>query len=844
MTTLAKLLVGLGLDASEYDKGLDQAETKASGFGSKIGGFLGSAMKMGLAATAGGVIAAIGGIVKGVASNAEFERYQTQFGVLLGSTEKAKERLADLAKFGAQTPFELPEVVNADKILQGFGLHSEEAAKKFGFSGAQIRTIAGDVASGTGSSFEEMSLLLGKFSAGATGEAISRMAELGIASRADLAKMGLEFDKSGALLSPLPKAMNVVLKLMQDKYGGMMNAQSATFEGMMSNLQDWVSGTLRTVSAPIFDVVKTQLGELLTFLGSPDTQAMLTSFADTLASGVGSVIDYISNTIIPNAISAWNMLSGIFETVRVVIQGFADEIQILLGNDPTAFGTSWLDTITELGSGLGTFLQPILDVVTTLLGRIAEIVTPLIPDFSNLSATVQDNGFPQLGAALAIVHDSLVTFSDFVKQNADAILAGLAAILVTIVVPTFIAWAAAAGAAAIATIAALAPVLIPLALIGAAVALLYTAWNTNFMGIRDILMNIWNTYLLPTFTAVSAWLTTNIPVAIQAASDFLNNTLIPAFNAVWSFINTYVIPIIVALVTAHIAALEAAIQALSSFWTNILLPALQAVWGFLNAYIIPIIKALVNVNIAALSLALRMLAAVWQNVILPALQVAWNYINTYIVPIFVKLYDEVINRGFKPALESVAFFILGTLNPMFMAVVAAIDSHLKPAFETGQSAANGIRDAFNFISDAVSKAIDWINKVADALNNIQVPDWLQGHSPPPMANWFSAIGQSALDAGNMLNQFHTQALTANTAVAQLSAGLHNLNSGINLDAVVNQRDNHGNNDIANRLRDTANQNNNGSLNLNITGNYRHQDERTLRDEIRMQAMLNNINPTG
>ena len=58
--------------------------------------------------------------------------------------------MAELAQFGRETPFDLPEVVQADIILQGFGLHAQDAAEKFGFSGEQIRRIAGDVASGTG----------------------------------------------------------------------------------------------------------------------------------------------------------------------------------------------------------------------------------------------------------------------------------------------------------------------------------------------------------------------------------------------------------------------------------------------------------------------------------------------------------------------------------------------------------------------------------------------------------------------------------------------------------------------------------------------------------------------
>lgn len=845
MTTLAKLIVGLGLDAKEYDKGLDQAEGKANTFGSKIGGFLGSAMKMGLAATAGGVIAAIGGIVKGVASNAEFERYQTQFGVLLGSTEKAKERLSDLAKFGASTPFELPELVRADKILVGFGLDTEDTLKKWGKTGPQIRTIVGDTASGTGASFEEMSLLLGKFSTGATGEAIARMAELGIASKTDLEKMGLEFSKSGQLLSPLPKSMDAVLKLMQTKYGGMMDAQSKTFEGMISNLQDWAGATLRTISQPIFEILKDKLGVLLAFLGDPSTQEMLNSLANTIATGVGNAIDFISNTVVPAAITAWNSVMVVFETVRTIIQGVADEFQILIGNDPGAWGTSWFDTIMELASGIGSFLQPVLDVVTTLFGRIAEIVVPLIPDFSNLAGTVKDNGFPVLGAALAIVHNGLVAFSDFIKKNADAILAGIAAIIVAVVVPAFIAWATAAYATAIANIAALAPILIPLALIGAAVALLYTAWNTNFLGIRDILTDVWNNYLLPAFTAVQQWLSVAIPIALQATSNFINTVLIPAFNSVWSFISQYVIPIFIAIVQVHIAAFKVALQALANFWTNILWPAIKVVYNFLNTYVIPLIKAIVNVTIAAFMLALRLLAAVFMNVILPALRSAWAYISANVIPILVQLYDQVIEKGLKPALQAVAFFILGTLIPQFMAVKGVVSGALGPALETAKGAIDGVKDAFGHISDAIRDAISWIQRVADKLNSIHVPDWLQGHSPPPMANWFNDIGTSAQGAGGLVSSFGSQVQAVNANVNAFQGNMERLAAtNQNLDAAQSSHNRGGNQRAVADLANGAFGGNSTVHNWNVNANYAQQDERTVRDEIRMQAMLLNGTPTG
>jgi len=734
MSVLAKLIVGLGLDASEYDKGLDGAEKKADGFGSKLGGFLGNAMKLGLAATAGGVVGVIGAIVSGVASNAEFERYETQFGVLLGSTEAAQQRLKELAQFGASTPFELPEVVKADKILQGFGLHSLEAAEKFGFSGEQIRTIAGDVASGTGSSFEEMSLLLGKFSAGATGEAISRMAELGIASRADLAKMGLEFDKSGALLSPLPEAMEVVLKLMQEKYGGMMQAQSSTFEGMVSNMQDWVAGTLRTMSAPIFEVVKEKLGSLLAYLNDPATQAALASIAVAIADGVGKAIDWITNVGIPMFMTAWNSFNA------------------------------GLQTVTEF------------------------INTNLVPAFNVFVAFVQDHTGP--------------------------ILAGLAAMLLTVVVPAFISWAVAAGSAAIATVIALAPVILIVTAVGVAVGLLYAAWESNFLGIRDIVTEIWNSYLAPIFNTVVAWLSENIPIALQRLSDFWQNTLLPAIIVVRDYLADVVIPMFVNFVSNTIANVNRGLQVLANFWTLTLKPAVMGVYNFFNTYVIPLFDAFAKVKMAAQNLAMRALAEVWTGTVLPAIDKVAKFVETYVIPIYEKFTTWLLNVK-KQALR-MAFFFLGNVQPILQALNGIIEQKVIPAWELFDTVMGGVADAAGYIGDAISGVIDWLNDLASAIDSISIPDWLQGHSPPPLANWFSHIATAAKSVNAEFDQFNQKLADGKLIMPQMPFGVNGL----------------------------ATENGQNITNLNITAKYKHQEERTIRDEMKMQAMLLGIKPMG
>lgn len=355
-------------------------EDNASGVLSKIGGALG-----GVASVAGGILSAnlIGGIagkVKDLAGsmitgNAEFETYQTQFGVLLKSAPAAKERLDELAKFGASTPFELPELVRADKVLTAFGLDSADTAKRFGVSGAQIRTTIGDVASGTGASFEELSVTFGKFASGATGEAIARFQELGIATKEEMASWGLEFSKSGQLLTPTAEAFTILEAHVRTKFGGMMDAQSKTFSGMVSNLQDWMGQTVRTLGAPIFEVVKDKLAGLMEFLGSPAVQTAIQSFADGLAGGIGQAIDWLANTAIPGLTSAWQTIEPVVAPVAAAIAG------LFASGDIQGGAQSLLDTLSQISPTFQLLrgvveaaLPPIQSIVESVFGIVAGFI--------------------------------------------------------------------------------------------------------------------------------------------------------------------------------------------------------------------------------------------------------------------------------------------------------------------------------------------------------------------------------------------------------------------------------------------------------------------------------------
>lgn len=271
----------------------DKVKSSAGGLGSSLSGMMG-----GLAVAGGAVtgVLAIGSAISSVAQsmvsgNVEMETYQTQLGTLLGGADAAKQRISELAKIGAETPFDLPQLVAAEKIMAGFGLTTEKTQQLSGRSLDQYRTSIGDMAAATGADLSEVTLLWSKFGSGATGEAISRLQELGIVTREQMAAMGIEFSKSGELVSPIPEAMKVAMDLADKKMGGGMKALSSTFAGQMSTLSDNFGQAKTLLMAPIFDVLKDGLTSLNEVLSSEMFTSTITSMAETGAAAISTLIE-------------------------------------------------------------------------------------------------------------------------------------------------------------------------------------------------------------------------------------------------------------------------------------------------------------------------------------------------------------------------------------------------------------------------------------------------------------------------------------------------------------------------------------------------------------------------
>ena len=200
-------------------------------------------------------IAGIGStFTKAISKAAELETLETAFTPLLGSADAAKDRIAELSRFAASTPFELPEIAKASKVL-------ETLTKGALATGDGLRLV-GDVASATNQPFEEVATTIGRLYDGLqsgrpVGEAMQRLQELGAVSgdtRAQIEALSKEGKNTEAWLLA-EDALN--------RFSGSMELQSGTWAGLLSTLNDNIGNALAKFGEPIMDRLKPYLSGII-----------------------------------------------------------------------------------------------------------------------------------------------------------------------------------------------------------------------------------------------------------------------------------------------------------------------------------------------------------------------------------------------------------------------------------------------------------------------------------------------------------------------------------------------------------------------------------------------------
>lgn len=368
---LFSLVAKISLEDKEFTRGVDNSEKSFSGFGKKVTGVIAGLGITKLAADT---------LKLGIDTNAMAETSGIAWETLLGSQEKSKKMLDDIASFAATTPFEKMGVDNMAKQLHNAGFEGQglfDQLTKFGDIGGAFGVQA--------ASLEEMVRQYSqvKQAGVAYTEDLNILQDRGIPIYKAIAEeLGIntaevkKWASEGKISADIYQA---ALDGIASSVEGGMAKQSKSFTGMVSTFKDGMAELAGILSKPVFDFMKKAL---------EDIQPKLDKFIEVLGKeGIGAALESVIPGFSEFAKKAGLVASAIFGAVFALkafalIQGIVGFVQAAI----TAF---------KLFAGAvkgATLAQTLLNIAMMLnpIGLIIGLVGALVGAFIYLWNTNED----------------------------------------------------------------------------------------------------------------------------------------------------------------------------------------------------------------------------------------------------------------------------------------------------------------------------------------------------------------------------------------------------------------------------------------------------------------------
>lgn len=371
MATIGNISIGMSVYTGRFFKGLKSARSGLtsftsglSGLGSKLTGLISP-----MGAAAGGLagLAGIGGsLALGVKLAGEAEQAEIAFSTLLGSGEKARGFLADLSKFAASTPFQLPELRDGAQKLLAFGFSAEEVK-------ARVQTL-GDIAAGTGKPIGEFISIIGKMKASG---GFANLGDLNMIADRGVPLFDLLSKQLGVTAVEIKKmASTGKISLAQVETAlGTATAEGGLFHGSMEKNSQSLFGIFSTMKDNISFVLQ-ELGRIL--IEEFNFKGALTSVITFAQSTLASIQEWApvirsSFSVVKESVFA---IGAMFKSVwDAVVASWMPIIDSIMPKSESTFG-SWKEAIftalIAVEYGLKnwrtiaekTFLQVYLSIIT------------------------------------------------------------------------------------------------------------------------------------------------------------------------------------------------------------------------------------------------------------------------------------------------------------------------------------------------------------------------------------------------------------------------------------------------------------------------------------------------
>jgi tape measure domain-containing protein len=403
--------------------------------------------------------------------NETLENSGIAFTTVLGSAQRAQSFIQQLKEFAVVTPFDFGSLVTYAQRMMGMGVAAKDVIP-------DLRALGDSVASVGGSStqlehvtlaFDQMvakgTLDMGNMNQLLQGGVPNALRILADAYQVTTGQM-IQMISTGKVQSSeaLPKLIEGLEHGTKSTaaLGGMMERQSRTLSGALSNVSDALQQAIAGGFKPFFDIATTGFVRLATLFGSSSFKQFGEQISSSMAAAINAFITFVSGI-------DWTPLINAFNTIRKIITD---------------------DLIPAGRSAANTFGPLLMESFRGLLSSLSPIASALKP----------------VGAALRDMFGFMEQHKTIFQAIAVSVLAVVAslktyAIIQGIITAATKAWTAAQVALDVAMDAN--PIgLIVVAVIALAAGIFYL-W-THSEGFRKFFINMWNS-IWNVLKAIGSW---------------------------------------------------------------------------------------------------------------------------------------------------------------------------------------------------------------------------------------------------------------------------------------------------------------------------------------------------
>lgn len=439
-------------------------------------------------------------------ASSQMEDYRASFGALVGDVKVGGELLGQIYDMASKTPFETTELASSAQLLLQYNVAQKDV----------LDTLSrlGDASGGNAVKMNSLALAYGQVNAAgkATMGDINQMINAGfnplnvIAQKTgkSMGELRGEVEK-GAVSSQMIKDAFIVATSAGGQFYGMMEAKSKTVSGRLSTFSDQiktigmsimgVSKTGEILQGGLFDVISNGIDFVAQKLAMVNWEEVggkirvsLIFVFEALNNSVKFVSDNFTlfsstvQAIMPNLIqagSSFGILALAIGGVVAIFVAFPTILSIAAASIPI-----FTAGLAMIPTAIGFVISSIAFIGTAIMGiwpiifGIGPMIMSMIPAFFTLAGAIFSSIIPTIMAVATTIFTSLIPAIFSIIPSLFATIGG------------FIMWAGAAIMSAGATLLAMLPVILTIGLIAAVVGLLFKAWSSNWMGIKDITASI------------------------------------------------------------------------------------------------------------------------------------------------------------------------------------------------------------------------------------------------------------------------------------------------------------------------------------------------------------------